>query len=198
MSQRNDVKRPLKMASFALMLSLLLSPCAAVAKCGTGQPATYDDVDWVIISQTGCGSTLTPGTPDTLACSRFWTDFSVSSATEYSQFNLEKAKGTYQLSASLVDARKILERDDFYRLSPPGEPGLTDQTTATASVRRCGVATAVTLWASTSDPATMKLFDDFRALIGNSRKKMTDENPHIVNNIFDPWGGSPPSGDGQR
>ncbi|MGA8576123.1 MAG: hypothetical protein WB609_10665 [Candidatus Cybelea sp.] len=41
-----------------LAIALALLPALARAKCGTGNPPSYDDIEAVLLKQNGCGGTI--------------------------------------------------------------------------------------------------------------------------------------------
>ncbi|HEY1975766.1 MAG TPA: hypothetical protein VGG89_04455 [Candidatus Baltobacteraceae bacterium] len=144
----------------------------------------------MIVTQTGCGSTLTPGTPDALRCSKFWVEFGKPDGTEYSQFNLENGVGDFHLSASVEDARKVLAADRFFELNPPAQQVPTDTALATVTVHRCATTVSLKIYsepqASPSDAQTNRLLDDLRKLVRMSTEKRLDTNPHVPPDI-DLW-----------
>ncbi len=185
-----------KQIAVAITLIVFLIPMSAEAKCGYGLPPDYDDVTQVILTQTGCGSTLTPGSPLTLACSRYWAAFSddldtLPKEVNYSQYNLENAVGAYRLAVSMVDAKRILNRNHFYALNPPVQDVPTDTAVATISVTRCAITTSLKVYMPPAKPAiepqVTTLFNDFRSLIANAAKKQITEKPEVPYDGFEPW-----------
>jgi hypothetical protein len=179
----------------SILLTLLLAavPTSIEAKCGFGIAPSYADIDEIVLTQTGCGSTLTPGTPITIECSKFWARFEAGTDTEYSQFNLEHSVGDFHLAATLADARKILQNDSFFLLNPPAQEVPTDVAVMTITVWRCATTTSLKVYSSfqqaapPTDSETESLFNDLRILIANSQKTRLDESPHKLFDTFDPW-----------
>lgn len=104
----------------------------AVAKCGTGNPASYDDIEAVMLTQNGCGSAILEPVASNLTskqfphdwiasafdCSTYWVLFwetgPAKFPTSYSQYNLRGSVGTFHLSATLAEARAVLQKDEFF------------------------------------------------------------------------------------
>jgi hypothetical protein len=186
------------------------APVAANAKCGTGNALSYGDIDAVMFTQNGCKSTIqdadvsalrSPARPrrwyvSAFDCSTFWVLFWNNGredvTTTYSQYNLKNAVGMFDLSATLDDARTLLDRDQFYDLNPDSLM-ITDTARAVLSVKRCGVITRIRSYnlpgsALGQDAPTVKLFDDFRALIaGASRERISSVPKDFeLTGLFDP------------
>ena len=109
--------------------------------------------------------------------------------TEYAQFNLKGSVGTYNISATLADARAILRRDDFFSLTPPGDY-ITDTAQAVLSVQRCAVITKIRIFAGVgnAEPAAAKLFSDLASLVRLSAKTRISSTPKVFEGkgLFDP------------
>ncbi|HYL28150.1 MAG TPA: hypothetical protein VEW74_09990 [Candidatus Nitrosotalea sp.] len=101
------------------------------------------------------GSTLTPGAPTSLPCSRYWATFDVAKAV-YVQFSLTSAIGTYQLELPLREMIQHLRAHHFYNLAPL-DSAPSDIAETSIVVDRCGVTTIVKVydWGSvkTAKPA---------------------------------------------
>lgn len=158
------------------------------AKCGSGAPPEYGDIQAVMFKQNGCGGTIQPPSVKTFGCSRFWAFFWLDFPTQYSQYNLEGAKGTYHLSATLGDVRATLQADDFFSLSPP-DIGMLDVSESVISVRRCAVITRIRIFNTTNaEPAAARLFGDVRRLIERAAMTRVAADPHDFEEtlLFDP------------
>jgi hypothetical protein len=196
--------------ALACALLAVFTPVAASAKCGTGNPLSYDDIDAVMFTQNGCKgriqdadvSTLrSPAFPQgwfvsTFDCSTFWVFFWNNGlnnvATSYSQYNLKNSVGLFDLSATLDDARALLRKDHFYELNP-GNLIITDTAWAVLSVKRCGVLTRISAYnvrglLVEQDLPTLSLFDDLRSLIAGAKKNRVSTAPRDFEEtgLFDP------------
>src|SRR5262249_29863641 len=169
------------------------TPVAAYSKCGTGNTPSYSDVDAVMFTQNGCKGTIQDASVATLRspqfprgwfvsafdCSTFWVLFWNNGrdnvSTTYSQYNLKNAVGLFDLSATLDDARALLEKNRFYDLNPRSLM-ITDTARAVLSVKRCGVIMRISAFntqdsGEMQDAPTLRLFDAFRTLIAGASKK---------------------------
>src|SRR5579862_7303379 len=187
-----DTKRTTTSIALSVIIAFALAatPVRGKASCGFGIAPDYADINEIVMTQTGCGSTLTPGAPPSIECSKFWAGFEAGSNTEYSQFNLEHGVGDFHLAVTLDDARKVLRKDNFFLLNPPIQEVPTDTAVATISVWRCATTTSLNVYSSTqqaaspTDNQTQTLFDDLRSLIGHATKTRLDENPHKLFDAF--------------
>ena len=187
-------KRRLNMACMvALALLLFIPPTAAIASCGTGQIPGPGDVTDIIVTQTGCGSTLTPGPALNLDCSKFWFVLVKGSYVEYSQYNLENEVGDYSLANSLFSAaRNILSVNDFFNLNPPPQKVPTDTALMAISVWYCSSERSIKVYsfpqvAPAPEPQVAKLFSELRNLIAKAAKTKLDANPHDLPETFSLW-----------
>jgi len=178
-------------------LTLSLGAVAS-AKCGSGLPLNYDDIQAVMFSQSGCGSTLGRRTVTSFECSDFhafigaggrpqgWT---IPAISEYVQYDLPGATGTYNLILSMSQVRNVLRKDSFFTISPPDLVAL-DTAESVLSVKRCAVLTKVNIFdfRDAGDAASRKLFDDVRALIKGAAKKLVSHKPKTfdLTGAFDP------------
>lgn len=180
--------RSLRALMFAICGLLSIAPATVAAKCESGTPIDYDDVDAVLLTTRyraldGFRSHhIQPGSA-TIEASTFWVLFWKQSGirfpTQYSQFTLPGSIGTYELSASLEDAVALLRRNRFFELAPR-EKDATDQTYSVLTVRRCAVVTRIIVANGDreyQDAATAKLFGEFWKLIGDARKKKLSDEP---------------------
>jgi hypothetical protein len=163
-----------------------------------------------MFTQNGCRSTIQDANVVTLRnsqfphgwfvsafdCSTFWTLFWNNGRedvpTAYSQYNLKGAVGSFDLSATLDDVRALLRMDHFYDLNPSSLT-ITDTARAVLSVKRCAVITRISAFNMhgspiTQDGATLRLFNDFRALIAGAAKKRVSNGPRDFEQtlLFDP------------
>jgi hypothetical protein len=178
-------------------------PLAAAAKCGTGNPISYNDISSVLLTddyRTSDGYRDKTSPTSNLARSTFWLHFWETTGpgvhgkplifpTAYSQFTLRGSMGTFHLSATLAEARDILKRDDFYELSPQ-DHDVTETTWSVITVLRCAVVTRIRMISvpEYQEPAVAKLFADLENLIEHSVKtkvsdSATDFKPNL---LFDP------------
>jgi hypothetical protein len=196
--------------AIAWLLLAAVAPVAADSKCGTGNAPSYDDIDAVMFTQNGCKSTIQDAdaaalksqqfpkglSVSTFECSTFWALFWNNGRnnvpTTYSQYNLKHAVGMFNLSATLEDARVVLRKDRFYDLYPSSLI-VTDAARAVLSVKRCAVITRISAFneqasAVSQDGPTLRLFDDFRALISGATKMRTENYPKDFEQtlLFDP------------
>ena len=162
----------------AILLALILWPCAALATCGTGNAPSYDDVTAVMLEQFGCDGTFRRKFPDTFECSIFWANFWKGEPSDYSQARLSGRNGYYYLKASVRQIRDILRKGDFFALSPPNI-GAVDMAESILSVRRCGVVTKIQIFNDPhfSEPATKKLFDDLVQFVKRAPKTKISSKP---------------------
>jgi hypothetical protein len=154
-----------------------------------------------MLKQNGCGASIgslaTSPQPSWFAksfeCSAYWAFFWETGParfpTQYSQYNLKDSIGTFQLSATLTDARSILRKDNFFALSPPdGE--ITDTAESVLTVKRCAVITRILIFngPGNAEPSTAVLFHDLTNLLKQSpRTKISDVPKDFVETgIFDP------------
>lgn len=177
---------------------LCLVPAVAAAKCVSGQPVDYNDVDAVLFTTRyrvldgALGSGFEHADASTIEGSRFWALFwndGREVVARYSQFTLPGSIGTYDLAASLGEAVAILQGDRFFELAPQID-STTDRTYSVITVRRCWVITRIIMANDddeNQDPATAKLFRDFWKLIENAKKKKisNDPMPFTLKLLFD-------------
>jgi hypothetical protein len=198
--------------ALACTLLVVLTPVAASSKCGTGNTPRYSDIDAVMFTQNGCKGRILDASASrlprnianvsqswfapTFDCSTFWAFFRNNGRsdvpTTYSNFNLKKSVGLFNLSVSIDAARQLLSKDQFYDLDP-GAFGITDTAWAVLSVARCGVITRIKTYNmgdkdEEQDPSTLRLFEDLRALIAGARKTMISSSPEDFAQtlLFDP------------
>ena len=183
------------------ILTLATLPTIAAANCGSGLPASYDDIDAVMLKQDGCGGTIGSLTASrrpgwfakSFECSAYWAFFwnngRENVPTEYSQYNLKDSVGAYRLSVTIADARDVLRKDKFFSLSPP-DGYITDTAQAVISVQRCAVTTRIRIFTGqgNAEPATARLFADLANLIRLSAKTKVSEIPKEfgLTGLFDP------------
>jgi hypothetical protein len=164
----------------ALVLMAAFVPVTAVAKCGTGNPPSYDDIEAVMLTQGG--GMLRVEDPrfrsTTLDDSKFWV-FWFGSPTEYSQYDLPGKIGTFHLATTISDARAVLRRDHFFSLSPRDNVEVTDTRITVLSVKRCGVITKMRQYGvpEADDAPTQVLFEDLRRLVKRSKAWMVSRKP---------------------
>ncbi len=173
-----------------MAVTILFAPTLAIAKCGTGNPPSYDDITAIRFErQKGFWTAPKAYRATTFKGSAFLVFFSNLDATKYSQYDLLGQIGTYRLSAGLKEAATILRNDEFFALSSP-EVLITDVQWDVLSVRRCSVITAIELPDAsdvTVDVKTRKLLEDLEALIvGSSKTKLSEKPQDSDYNIFDP------------
>jgi hypothetical protein len=178
------VRTTTPLRSFLVVLLIMFEPLLASANCGSSASPNYSDIDAILYKQNGCDSAIQE--PDaskqlhivsTLRCSTFWTLFwdpgRGAIPTTYSQYNLRNSIGTFHLSISLDDARRVLQKHNFFSLSS-SEGFVTDAARSTLAVRRCGVVTIVKSYntALSQDDLTIRnVIEEFRALITVARAK---------------------------
>jgi hypothetical protein len=171
------------------VLVLWGNPSIAAAACGTGQPPSYDDIDAVMLKQTGCKGALHPKTPKSFECSYFWALVWDGEPSEYSQYNLPGSIGLFEISTSIADVRSILSKDNFFALSPP-DYEVTDTTESVVSVKRCAVTTRIRMYNTpmAEEPATARLFADLRHLfrIAEKTRKSFAPKDFQYTLLFDP------------
>lgn len=166
----------------ALGLFASLWPGVAAARCGSGNPPSYDDIDAVMLAQNytnGQGPTSyrrrVASFPKSTFWVFFWNDGREELPTVYSQFDLKGSVGTFTLSASLGDARTVLRRHSFFTLNPPDDL-VTDTLQTVLYVKRCAVITTIRSYVAhqeDEDIATRALFDDLRSLILSAKATRT-------------------------
>ena len=183
--------------TIGLFLALVFAPGAAVARCGTGNPPSYDDIDAVMLTQNYRAEqepTTYRFTTPTFARSTFWVFFWNNGRTElptvYSQFSLKGMVGTFDLSTTLGAARDVLRRHRFFELNP-SDAWITDTPDTVLYVKRCAVITKIRMYVlpqEGEDAPTRALFDDLRSLILSA--KATRVSPHAQDFeetlLFDP------------
>lgn len=181
-------RSPVRTIALALMISITVLPIAVRATCTSGASPAYQDISQVDVTQTGCVGTLTPGPPPTFRCSRFWASFFPDKVI-YSQFNLPGHVGTYELSLSLTDIRKILQEANFFMLFPPEQNVPTDQSLFTISVQHCSVVTSIKVYNWPGDGLSQinNLFEKIQTLINDANKKKTGDQPQSYSGMFNPW-----------
>jgi hypothetical protein len=177
--------RALLLSCVALVICWAV-PSLAAAKCGTGNPLSYDDISAVRFQHDGCGVGRSTGPEQQLLCSSFWALFSNASAVDagakpvseaiYSQYNLAASVGTYRLSATLADVRKVLRKESFFELSPVDVGPDTGE--ATLTVKRCAVVTKIraSLMPEAEGP-TVRVLTDIMALIQDASKSRISASP---------------------
>jgi|HubBroStandDraft_4_1064222.scaffolds.fasta_scaffold00034_1 hypothetical protein len=159
----------------------------AIAKCGTGNPASYDDIDAVMFTQNysnGQDNTVYSRRVATFDRSTFWVFFWNNGReelpTEYSQLDLKDGLGTFKLSTTLEDVRSVLQRHDFFHLNPT-DLLITDTMQNILYVKRCGVITTIRLYKyydpTFQDRATLALFDNLRSLVKAASATRTSKTP---------------------
>ncbi|MGA8098372.1 MAG: hypothetical protein WB810_06920 [Candidatus Cybelea sp.] len=201
-------RRPGIAVTLAWVFLAAFSPVAADSKCGTGNAPTYNDVDAITFTQNGCGSTIQDANVamlkssqfphgwfvSTFDCSTFWVFFwnngRENVPTKYSQYNLKDAVGTFDLSATLDDARALLRKAHFYDLNP-NNLTITDTARTVLSVKRCAVITRISVFNSstvTQDGPTLRLFDEFRVLVAGATRNRLSSAPSDFEQtrLFDP------------
>jgi hypothetical protein len=184
--------------AFALALTVGLAPATAAARCGTGQPLNYDDIESALVTNdyriSDAYRDQTHPAED-LASSTYWLFFWETGParfpTQYSQYTLKGSVGTYQLSATLADARDILKRDDYFSLSPQNYViAVTEQTFSVLTILRCAVVTRLIMDNNPQfqEAATAKIFRDFDNLIASSRLTKVSNAPTDFKSLrlFDP------------
>jgi len=202
------MNRGVRILSAAAALAVALTPTIASAKCGTGNPAAYDDVEAIMFTQNGCRGTIQDADTATLKspqfprgwfassfdCSTFWVFFWETGPTvfptTYSQFNLKDSVGTFHISATLGEARALLKSADFFALSPRSM-SITDTASSVLSVKRCSVVTKISLYNTSSvdeDAQTVHLFEELRALVMHAKATRTSTEPTNFGEtgLFDP------------
>jgi hypothetical protein len=109
--------------------------------------------------------------------------------TEYSQYNLKDSIGTFQLSATLADARSILRNDNFFALSP-SDGEITDTAESVLTVKRCAVITRIRIFngPGNTEPDTAALFRHLGNLVKQSPRTKVSDVPKgfVETGIFDP------------
>lgn len=159
----------------------ILSPAGAWAKCGTGNPPSYDDIRAVVITRDQGTFTGYKGfRAKTFGGSSYWAAFSdlaPNAPNTYSQNDLEGQIGTYTLSYTLKDAVSVLRRDNFFAVSLP-DAFVTDVPVETISVKRCRTVTRLELleWDG-EDASGATLFGDLSALVEHSPKVKVSSQP---------------------
>lgn len=185
------------LTSLVSALAVVMFPEAAGAICGTGHPLSYDDIEAVLLTNDYRISDAYRDQThpvDDLSSSTYWLLFWESGParfpTQYSQYTLKGSVGTYQISATLADARAILERDNFFKLSPKNYMLVTEQTFSVLTVLRCGVVTRVVMDNNPEfqEAATARLFSDFNRLIASSKQTKISNAPADFKQLrlFDP------------
>lgn len=171
-----------------ILSAVLSTPSLAFAKCASGQPIDYNDVDAVLLTTryraldgylSGYGTAENTAIEGSRFWVLFWNEGGAESPTRYSQFSIPGSIGTYELSASMQDAVAILRRDRFFELAPRRDRA-TDQTYSVITVRRCSVITRIIVVNHDSeyqDAGTAKVFRDFWSLITDSKKKKVSNDP---------------------
>jgi hypothetical protein len=168
-------------------LAALFWPANGFAKCVTGTPINYDDVDAVLYTVRystvqGSRQGLNGYRPEQLAQSSLWALWGLDGDTgEYAQFSLPGEVGTFHISATLKDVVKVLRDDGFYELSAP-LANVLDGTHSVLTVRRCSVVKRIMISngdLSFTDSATHKLFDGLLQLIANSKKDKMSDTPAV-------------------
>jgi hypothetical protein len=185
----------------AMVFVISAMPEVAVAKCGSGQPASYDDVSSILLTN---DYRVSDGYRDkrmpvaNLAESTFWIHFweptmankPFKTPVVYSQWTLRGSVGTYHIGATLEQAREILKSVDFFSLSPPDYTMSTEQTFSVLTVRRCAVVTRVIIdnYPEYQDARSARLLADFNELILRSVKTQVSATPRNFEEtlIFDP------------
>ena len=180
----------------ASLLALSLFPSVASATCGTGNPSSYDDITAVMLTGEPYGhfirrcSGTSPcfNNPTTLAGSWFWALFGSApdyQTTTFTDYDLKRSIGTFQLGATLSDALAVLRRYDFFSLSP--HDSNPDVGLQVLSVKRCAVVTTIPLYDTgpeDQDPATLRLFNDLDTLIAGAKRVKISGKPQRFNDIF--------------
>jgi hypothetical protein len=182
----------------ALVIAVLLlasSTGLGLAKCASGSPPDYADIEAVMLKQTGCDGTLHPRKVSTFDCSMFYAFFwgpPVNDA-QYAQYNLAGSVGTYRLGINLQRVVQVLKRDNFFTLSPP-DAMVTDTAESVLTVKRCAVVTRIRVFnvingiITRVEPPTRRLFADLRRLIDQSPKARVSSKPTDLKYtlLFDP------------
>jgi len=176
-------------AAIALALCAMLHPIAALANCRASSGPSYDDVDAILISQTGCGSTQAPGEPSSLACSKFWLMFSDYAVSTYSQYNLPGSVGTYKVAATIDQARMVLRHYAFFSLAPDAQRPPTDVASWSIWVQYCAVTRSVKVfdWPLGAESAMREMASAFRDILTHSARRQVSTSPQIYTPLFDPW-----------
>lgn len=198
---RRPTERTARRALAAVALCLAFPSVSASAKCGSGNRPSYDDVEAIMLKQNGCGANIgsfsaSPAPRQlrkTFECSTYWAFFwkggPANFPTQYSQYNLHGAVGTYRLLATTADAVDILRKDNFFALSP-ADGYVTDTAQTVLSVRRCAVITTIATFtgAGNLEPATAKLLTDLAALVKLSAKTRVSTVPRSFDEtgLFEP------------
>lgn len=176
--------------------AIIALPVIAEANCGTG-PITYNDVSAIMLtsayrpSDRGDDATRrVTHIADSTFWMLIWEDHGYEIESHYSQYNLIGAVGSYNIHSKLAEVKKILRRNDFYRLNPADEPTLTDTPQTVLSVLRCSVVTRIIMYndPDAQDQAAAKLFSDLREFIVTSKKAKTSNRPSdfTATLLFDP------------
>ncbi|HET9392343.1 MAG TPA: hypothetical protein VFO29_02290 [Candidatus Rubrimentiphilum sp.] len=194
----------LRIASLALTLAFSIG-AAASAKCGSGLPPDYRDIQAVMFNQNGCGSTLHPLRRNAMTVSRFdcssfyavvWelsgpNGKQMQLLNDYVQYDLDGQIGTYKIEVSLSSVQELLRKDRFFGVAPM-DLMPTDSSQAVISVKRCAVVTRVMIYNTNLpdliDPAAAKLFQDLRRMIEKAPKRFVSRTPRpfMQKLLFDP------------
>ena len=172
-----------------MALSLIaITAGTAIAKCGPGGMPSYNDISQVVVFQSGCKSTLTPGPPISIGCSRYWAAFSYAGKSVYAQFNLPGSQGTYSVDLPLADIAQLLQDHHFYSLSP-AELVPTDVAETSIAVRRCGVTTVVKIYDEQEgqESEALALVAAINGRLGRAQKVRISREPQAAPTVFDPW-----------
>jgi hypothetical protein len=175
-----------------LAAAMAAVPLSGEAKCGTGQPISYDDIQAVMLTsryRTSDGYHAKWSGITGLASSSYWVFFWRYSPTQYSQYNLVGAVGSYTLDAKLADAVDILQRDHFFDLSNPYFM-VTDASQSVLTVLSCSIVTRIIVYNGPEyqDPSVAKVLSDLRDLVVQSKKNVTSTSPTDFEQtlLFDP------------
>jgi hypothetical protein len=167
--------------AFIACCSIWGLPLSGVAKCGNGEPASYDDITMVAFTRQECYPWRHP--PDSMACSRYWlmlTKFGAGQAdiAEYSQFTLPGKVGTFEMPGHFDELIALLQSHHFFSLNsaPLYESGSSP---AVLTVSRCMVVTRLIMWpyGKYVDPATNALFRDIDVFVERSNKQQVSQKP---------------------
>jgi|HubBroStandDraft_4_1064222.scaffolds.fasta_scaffold367323_1 hypothetical protein len=150
--------------AWLMLVGAVLLAVPAVARCENGAPPSYDDIRAIKFEHWDCASP--PAT--NRACLRYvmfvsnW-ERDQDQVAEYSQFNVG-AVGHYELSVDAKALISILQRYDFFELSPPNVL-VTDTPYSALTVKRCAVVTRIAMPAAIL-PATLKMSASYYATMG--------------------------------
>lgn len=180
-----------------ILASLLfgLSQAPAAADCGTGSPATYDDITGIEFERYECDA---PPQGSKSVCSSYqvfisnW-DHHQRDDREYEQFAPRSEAGSYTLNVSATGLIEILRQYKFFELNP-ANIGMSDTPYTVLTVKHCSTVTRISQPAKyvrlngfELDRATQALFDALNVFIEKAPKLRVSGKPQHRETNWDGW-----------